>query len=202
MHIAISGNIGSGKTTLTKKLSAHFKWTPLFEPIDQNPYLTDFYQDMQKWAFQLQVHFLGSRFDHIGRIGNVKSPVVQDRSIYEDAYIFALNLFQLGLLNQRDYNNYKLLFDSMIRYVEPPELLVYLKADVKKLLSQIQARGRKYELDISKEYLESLNHLYEQWIHNYSLGKVLVIDVNHKDFVTNNSDFMEVVNGIKEILDQ
>ena len=202
MHIAISGNIGSGKTTLTKKLSAHFKWTPLFEPIDQNPYLEDFYQDMQKWAFHLQVHFLGSRFDHIGRIGKVKSPVVQDRSIYEDAYIFAQNLQQLGLLNQRDYNNYRLLFDSMIRHVEPPELLIYLKADVTKLLSRIQTRGRKYELNISREYLESLNNLYEQWIRGYSLGKVLVIDVNQKDLVSNSSDFLEVVDGIKEILDQ
>lgn len=200
MHIAISGNIGSGKTTLTKKLAAHFNWTPLFEPVDQNPYLSDFYQDMQKWAFHLQVHFLGSRFDHIGRIGNLHTPMVQDRSIYEDAYIFARNLLQMGYLNQRDYNNYKLLFDSMIRHVDPPELLIYLKADVNKLLSQIQSRGRKYELNIANEYLESLNQLYEEWIQGYSLGKVLIIDVNHKDFISQNNDFLEVVDGINEVL--
>ena len=193
MHVAVSGNIGSGKTTLTEKLAKHFQWKPQYESVDDNPYLKDFYRDMKRWAFHLQVYFLNTRFNHIQEIRENKHPVIQDRTIYEDAYIFAANLFHSGMISERDYNSYLELFQSMTKYVKPPDLLIYLKADIPKLVGQIQKRGRDYETLIRIEYLQSLNKYYEEWINNYRLGKLLVVDVNNMDFVESVADFSEIV---------
>lgn len=196
MHIAIAGNIGSGKTTLTEKLANHFGWKYELESVDNNPYLKDFYEDMEKWAFHLQIFFLNSRFNQIKNIRNGKETVIQDRTIYEDAYIFAKNLFNIGKLNQRDYDNYLGVFQSMIRVVEAPDLLIYLKADIPKLVERIQIRGRDYENAIRLDYLQTLNNHYKEWIEGYSLGKLLVIDVNDRDFVKNIEDFAFIVDKV------
>lgn len=195
-HIAICGNIGSGKTTLAEKLSKHYGWTALFESVEHNPYLRDFYQDMTKWAFHLQIFFLNSRFKQVNQIRESKKPTIQDRTIYEDAYIFAANLHQTGYMSERDYESYRDVFESMMQFVQPPDLLIYLKADIPKLVQQIEKRGRDFEYSIRIDYLLSLNARYEEWIGRYNLGKLLIIDVNHMDFVGNPDDFSGVVSRI------
>jgi len=196
MHIAICGNIGSGKTTLAGMLSKHYGWEAEFESVENNPYLADFYEDMHKWAFHLQVYFLNNRFNQIKNIQASENTTIQDRTIYEDAYIFAANLFKSGFLNDRDYSSYLSLFHSMIHHVEAPDLVVYLKADIPKLVSQIQKRGRDYEDAIRLDYLKNLNEHYTEWIDNYALGNLLIIDVNNMDYVANVEDFSEVVSRI------
>ncbi len=199
-HIAICGNIGSGKTTLTEKLSKHHGWLPLYESVDRNPYLRDFYHDMKRWAFQLQIHFLNSRFQQIIDIMESEKPVIQDRTIYEDAYIFAVNLYKRGYISERDYQNYNDVFRSMLRFVQPPDLLIYLKAGIPKLVKQIEKRGFDYENAIHPDYLKSLNEHYEEWIKRYKLGKLLIIDVNCLDFVQNVNDFKFIVDEIDTAL--
>lgn len=195
-HIAISGNIGSGKTVLTEKLAKHYGWHALFESVDKNPYLRDFYYDMPRWAFHLQIYFLNSRFRQVSEIRSSERPTVQDRTIYEDAYIFANNLHKSGYINDRDYQSYLDIFHSMINFVEPPDLLIYLRADIPKLVRQIQKRGRDYEYAMRLDYLKNLNEHYENWIKGYKLGKMLIIDVNQIDFVENIDDFGYIVNKI------
>jgi deoxyadenosine/deoxycytidine kinase len=195
-HIAISGNIGCGKTTLAEKLSKHYGWTPLYESVDHNPYLRDFYNDMTRWAFHLQIYFLNSRFRQINEIrANVKT-TVQDRTIYEDAYIFAANLRKSGHISERDYQSYLDIFNSMISFVRPPDLLIYLKADIPKLVRQIQKRGRDFEDAMRLDYLKNLNQHYEEWIGSYKLGKLLTIDVTDLDFVKHIDDFAYIVSKI------
>ncbi len=196
MHLAVAGNIGSGKTTLTEKLGQHFGWDIEFEAVDNNPYLPDFYADMKRWAFHLQVYFLNSRFNQIQKIQQSKRPTIQDRTIYEDAYIFAANLHKSGFLTQRDYESYLNLFNSMIPHVKPPDLLIYLKADIPKLVGQIEKRGRDYETTMRIDYLKNLNTHYEEWISNYQEGKLLIIDVNEIDFVEKAEDFSFVLDKV------
>jgi deoxyadenosine/deoxycytidine kinase len=196
-HIAICGNIGSGKTTLAEKLSKHYGWIPLYESVDHNPYLRDFYEDMTAWSFHLQRFFLNSRFRQVLQIRENTKPTVQDRTIYEDAYIFAANLHQSGFMNERDYQSYYGIFESMISLVKPPDLLIYLKADVPKLVEQIELRARDYESAIRLDYLRNLNEHYERWIASYALGKLLIIDVNKLDFVNNVEDFADVVGRVE-----
>jgi len=195
-HIAVCGNIGSGKTVLTEKLSKHYGWNPLYESVDDNPYLRDFYQDMTKWAFHVQIYFLNSRFRQVTEIQGSNKPTIQDRTIYEDAYIFAQNLHQSGNMSDRDYQSYLDIFHSMMILVKPPDLLIYLKADIPKLVRQIEKRGRDFEYSIRLDYLRKLNKNYENWISNYKDGKLLIIDVNQIDFVENTDDFSELVNKV------
>lgn len=197
MHLAVSGNIGSGKTTLTEKLAKHYGWKAEFEAVDNNPYLPDFYEDMKRWAFHLQVYFLNSRFNQIKKIQESTIPTIQDRTIYEDAYIFAANLYKSKLLTERDYWNYRSLFDSMISHVKAPDLLIYLKADIPKLVGQIEKRGRSYETAMRIDYLKNLNSHYEDWIGNYKEGKLLIVDVNDLDFVERPEDFSFIVEKIE-----
>lgn len=197
MHLAVSGNIGSGKTTLTEKLAKHYGWKAEFEAVDDNPYLPDFYEDMKRWAFHLQVYFLNSRFNQIKKIQESPIPTIQDRTIYEDAYIFASNLYKSKLLTERDYWNYRSLFDSMISHVKAPDLLIYLKADIPKLVGQIEKRGRSYETAMRIDYLKNLNSHYEDWIGNYKEGKLLIVDVNELDFVERPEDFSFIVEKIE-----
>ncbi|MDN4164015.1 deoxynucleoside kinase [Cytophagales bacterium LB-30] len=196
MHIAVAGNIGSGKTTLTQKLAKHYGWKAELESVEDNPYLQDFYEDMHRWSFHLQVYFLNSRFQQIRAIKESSLTVIQDRTIYEDAYIFAANLYKSGYINPRDYQNYLGIFHSIVGTVKAPDLLIYLKADIPKLVSQIQKRGRTYEDAIRIDYLKNLNAHYEEWISGYHQGKLLVIDVNDLDFVKNVEDFAQIVNKI------
>lgn len=195
-HIAICGNIGSGKTTLAEKLAKQYGWTALYESVDTNPYLRDFYGDMTRWAFHLQIYFLNTRFKQVNQIRNTTRTVVQDRTIYEDAYIFAANLHKAGHINDRDYQSYLDIFHSMIDFVAAPDLLIYLKADIPKLVQQIEKRGRDFEYSIRLDYLKNLNEHYEQWIASYKLGKLLIIDVNKLDFVEDIDDFALVVSKI------
>lgn len=188
MHIAIAGNIGAGKTTLTQLLAKNFNWKPQFEDVDQNPYLDDFYNNMEKWAFNLQIYFLGSRFRQIKEIRDSGLDIIQDRTIHEDAYIFASNLHDMGLLMTRDYENYLTVFNLMNSFVQAPDLLIYLRATIPTLVKQIQMRGREYESTISIEYLSRLNEKYEEWIKTYQEGKLLIIDVDNLDFVNNRED--------------
>ncbi len=197
MHLAVSGNIGSGKTTLTEKLAKHYGWSAEFEAVDDNPYLPDFYEDMKRWSFHLQVYFLNSRFNQIKKVQESTISTIQDRTIYEDAYIFAANLYKSNLLSERDYANYKSLFDSMIAHVKAPDLLIYLKADIPKLVGQIEKRGRSYETAMRIDYLKNLNSHYEEWIAGYKEGKLLIIDVNNLDFVERPSDFSFIVEKIE-----
>ncbi len=197
MHIAIVGNIGAGKTTLAQKLSQHFKWDLFLEAVDNNPYLKDFYEDMPRWAFHLQIFFLNSRFQQVKQINMSDRPIIQDRTIYEDAYIFAHNLHQSGLMSQRDYDNYLGIFQSIISMVKPPDLMIYLKADLPKLIGQIEKRGRDYEDNIRLDYLRHLNEHYESWMKTYDLGKLLIIDVNKLDFVANPEDMGFIINKIQ-----
>lgn len=196
MHVAIAGNIGSGKTTLAKKLGKHYNWDVQLESVEDNPYLADFYADMHRWSFHLQVYFLNSRFRQVARIRASDGGTIQDRTIYEDAYIFAANLFKSEFITERDYHNYLELFKSMIDHVTPPDLLIYLKADIPKLVGNIQTRGRDYEELIRIEYLKNLNQHYEDWIGNYTLGKLLVIDVNNMDFVKSIEDYAYILEKV------
>lgn len=196
MHIAVSGNIGSGKTTLTEKLAKHYGWKAEFEAVENNPYLADFYEDMKRWSFHLQVYFLNSRFNQINKIRQSAESVIQDRTIYEDAYIFAANLHKSNLISQRDYDNYLNLFHSMIEFVQAPDLLIYLKADIPKLVGQIEKRGRDYENAIRIDYLKNLNSHYEDWISGYNKGKLLIVDVNDMDFVAYPEHFSEIVEKV------
>jgi len=197
MHLAVSGNIGSGKTTLTEKLAKHYGWRAEFESVDQNPYLPDFYEDMKRWAFHLQVYFLNSRYNQVRKIQESPISTIQDRTIYEDAYIFAANLYKSKLMTERDYLNYKSLFDSMISHVKAPDLLIYLKADIPKLVGQIEKRGRSYETAMRIDYLKNLNSHYEEWIAEYQEGKLLIVDVNDLDFVERSEDFSFIVEKIE-----
>lgn len=195
-HIAISGNIGSGKTTLTSLLAKHYKWEAHFEDADENPYLNDFYEDMQRWSFSLQVYFLNSRFNQVLDIRKSEKTVIQDRTIYEDAKIFAPNLHDMGLMPTRDFENYQSLFKLMSSLVQPPDLLIYLRAEVPKLVEKIQSRGRDYENTIRLDYLTRLNERYEAWISEYNLGKLMIVDVNNTDFINNPKDLSTVIDQI------
>ena len=185
MHIAVAGNIGSGKTTLTNLLSKHFKWEAHFEDVDDNPYLFDFYDDMQRWSFNLQIYFLNSRFEQILNIRNSGKSYIQDRTIYEDASIFAPNLHAMGLMTTRDFNNYISLFELMSKFINPPDLMIYLRGSVPALVNQIQKRGRDYENTIRLDYLKRLNERYEAWISQYEGGKLLIIDIDDINFAEN-----------------
>lgn len=196
MHIAIAGNIGAGKTTLTRLLAKHYRWTPQFEDVVDNPYLDDFYNEMERWSFNLQVYFLNSRFRQLLEIRNSKKSIIQDRTIYEDAFIFAPNLHAMGLLTNRDFHNYRSLFDLMESVVDAPDLMIYLRSSIPNLVSQIHKRGREYENSISIDYLSRLNERYEAWIHDYSKGKLLIIDVDNINFVDNPEDLGEIINKI------
>lgn len=196
-HIAVAGNIGSGKTTLAEKLARHYNWIPLYESVEHNPYLRDFYSDMTRWAFHLQIYFLNSRFNQVRTIRESEKTIIQDRTIYEDAYIFAANLHRSGHINDRDYQSYLDIFHSMIHFVQPPDLLIYLKADIPKLVQQIARRNRDFEYNIKLEYLKTLNEHYEAWIGNYKAGKLLVIDANNLDFVERIEDFSLIVNKVE-----
>lgn len=196
MHIAIAGNIGAGKTSLTKLLAKHFKWNPLYEEVLENPYLEDFYNSMDRWSFNLQVYFLNTRFRQILDIRASGKTTIQDRSIYEDAYIFAPNLHSMGLMTNRDFENYRSLFDLMENVVEGPDLLIYLKSSIPNLVSQIHKRGREYESSISIDYLSKLNDRYEDWIKGYNKGKLLIIDVDNLNFVDNPEDLGDIITKI------
>ncbi|MDX1828729.1 MAG: deoxynucleoside kinase [Lutibacter sp.] len=196
MHVAIAGNIGAGKTTLTKLLSKHYKWDPHYESVDENPYLDDFYGAMERWSFNLQVYFLNSRFRQILEIRESGKNIIQDRTIYEDARIFAPNLHAMGLMPNRDFNNYESLFELMERLVTPPDLLIYLRASIPTLVGQIHKRGRDYENSISIDYLSRLNERYEAWITKYKKGKLLIIDVDNLDFVDNPEDLGSIIDKI------
>lgn len=201
MHIAIVGNIGAGKTTLTQMLGAHYKWDVMYEAVEGNPYLASFYEDMERWAFNLQIYFLNSRFAQVQQIRSTTyATIIQDRTIYEDAFIFARNLYDSGVMPQRDYDTYLLLFNSIINTVSQPDLLIYLKADIPKLVSQIKKRGRDFESDISVEYLESLNKYYEDFAKNYEHGRLIEIDVNNMDFANNPADFTQITNKLDKEL--
>lgn len=189
MHIAITGNIGAGKTTLTNMLAKHYGWEAQFEAVDGNPYLEDFYADMNRWSFALQIYFLGSRFEQIKEIQRSTKSIIQDRTIYEDAYIFAENLYDMGLLSQRDFDNYFSIFRLMKDFVKAPDLLIYLRSDVPNLVKKIYKRGRNYETSISIDYLSKLNQKYENWIQGYQEGKLLIIEVDDLDFVEHPEDF-------------
>jgi deoxyadenosine/deoxycytidine kinase len=182
MHIAIAGNIGSGKTTLTRLLAKHFGWKPQYEDVENNPYLHSFYEDMQRWSFNLQVYFLNSRFRQVVEIRQSGKNVIQDRTIYEDAHIFAPNLHTMNLMSTRDFENYSSLFELMSSFLQPPDLMIYLRASVSTLVEQIQKRGREYEESIRLDYLKLLNSRYEAWIEKYALGKLLIINVDNTDF--------------------
>lgn len=196
MHLAIAGNIGSGKTTLTNLLSSHYSWDAHFEDVDENPYLNDFYNDMQRWSFNLQIYFLNSRFNQIQDIRQSGKNVIQDRTIYEDAYIFAPNLHAMGLMTTRDFENYYSLFSLMDTFITPPDLLIYLRASVPALVNQIQQRGREYEEAIRLDYLKRLNERYEAWISTYDKGKLLIIDVDNNNFHTDREDLGKIISGI------
>jgi deoxyadenosine/deoxycytidine kinase len=196
MHIAIAGNIGAGKTSLTRLLSKHYKWEAHFEDVDDNPYLDDFYHSMERWSFNLQIYFLNSRFRQILEIRKLGKKTIQDRTIYEDAFIFAPNLHAMGLMSNRDYTNYKLLFDLMEGLVGAPDLLIYLRSSIPNLVGQIHKRGRDYENSISIDYLSRLNERYEAWVTTYTKGKLLIIDVDDIDFVNNPEDLGNIINRI------
>jgi len=200
MHIAVAGNIGSGKTTLTGLLAKHYGWEAHYENADNNPYLDDFYSDMQHWSFNLQIYFLNERYRQIQEIRNSGLTVVQDRTIYEDAHIFAANLHSMGLMSMRDYTTYRSLFDKMITFIQPPDLLIYLRASVPTLVWQIQKRGRPYESGIRLDYLAKLNERYEDWICQYTLGKLLIVDVDVIHFDETSEDLRTIINRIDALL--
>lgn len=195
-HIAITGNIGAGKTTLTAKLSKHYNWKAQFEDAEDNPYLNDFYHDMRRWSFNLQVYFLNSRYAQLIKIKDGDDTIVQDRTIYEDAYIFAPNLYEMGLMEQRDFNNYFSLFKSMLSQIDPPDLTIYLQASIPTLVSHIHDRGRDYEGSMSLDYLRNLNDRYENWIKNYDDGNKLIVNIDNLDLKNKPEDFSKVLNLI------
>ncbi len=196
MHVAVAGNIGAGKTTLTKLLAKHYKWESQLEDVVDNPYLDDFYNQMERWSFNLQVYFLNSRFRQVLQIRKSGKEIIQDRTIYEDAHIFAPNLHAMGLMTNRDFENYKTLFDLMESLVQGPDLLIYLRSSIPNLVEQIHKRGREYENSISIDYLSRLNERYEAWIHGYDKGNLLIIDVDELDFVANPEDLGSIINKI------
>lgn len=198
VFVSIAGNIGSGKSSLTNLIAKEFDWKPYYEKVNDNPYLKDFYADMNRWSFNLQVYFLSHRFKTHKEILNKKKSVIQDRSIYEDVEIFALNLYRMGKMNKRDYENYKKLFMEMSSFLKPPDLLIYLRSSLPKLIKQIKLRGRDFEQNIDTGYLEKLNESYEEWIGNYSLGKCLIVENEKLDFVNNENDFSRIIKLIKE----
>ncbi|PKP51772.1 MAG: deoxynucleoside kinase [Bacteroidetes bacterium HGW-Bacteroidetes-12] len=196
MIIAIAGNIGSGKTTLTKLLAKHYKWEPHFEDVDDNPYLNDFYNDMQRWSFNLQVYYMTSRISKIQEIRKGKKTVIQDRTLYEDAYIFAPNLHSMGLMTTRDFETYFSLFKLQETFITPPDLLIYLRASVPTLVNQIQKRGRDYEESIRLDYLKRLNERYEAWVSTYDQGKILIIDVDSNNFSEKAEDLGKIIQNV------
>jgi len=198
-YIAVAGNIGAGKSSLTSLLGKNFGWETYYESVDDNPYLSDFYEDMRRWSFNLQIYFLSSRFKHQKILMGLESSLIQDRTIYEDVEIFAKNLHDMGLMSDRDYQNYCALFDEMASYLKAPDLLIYLRADVPTLVKQIQQRGREYENTIRIEYLERLNRLYEDWIESYEHEK-LVIDTDDIDFVNNPEDLGKILSLVEQRL--
>lgn len=195
-HVAIAGNIGAGKTTLTEMLSKHYKWIPQFEDVDQNPYLYDFYDDMPRWSFNLQIYFLNSRLNQLLEISKGTETVIQDRTIYEDAYIFAPNLHEMGLMSKRDFENYFDFFQNLRQMVNPPDLLIYLQASVPTLVGQIQKRGREYEENIRLDYLKKLNEFYNKWIEGYKEGPLLIINVDQNKFAESDESFGEIISKI------
>lgn len=196
MHIAVAGNIGSGKTTLTELLSKHYKWEPQYEDVEENPYLDDFYNEMQRWSFNLQIYFLNSRFKQVVDIRQSGKNVIQDRTIYEDAFIFAPNLHAMGLLTTRDFNNYINLFKLMQDFLQPPDLMIYLRSSISTLVEQIQKRGRPYENNIRLDYLNRLNERYEAWINGYDKGKLLIINVDQNKFPEQPEHLGEIIGKI------
>ena len=196
MHFAIAGNIGAGKTTLTELLAKHYGWQPHFEDVADNPYLDDFYANMERWSFNLQVYFLNSRFRQIIDFRQSEKDIIQDRTIYEDAFIFAPNLHRMGLLSSRDFQNYQSLFALMETFIQPPDLLIYLRSSISNLVKQIQKRGREYENSISIDYLNKLNERYEEWISTYDKGKLLIINVDDIDFVQDKEDLGIIIDKI------
>ena len=195
-HIAVAGNIGAGKTTLTEMLSKHYRWIPYFEDVDQNPYLFDFYEDMPRWSFNLQIFFLNRRLTQLQEIAKGTETVIQDRTIYEDAHIFAPNLHEMGLMTRRDFDNYFDFFSTLRRMVQPPDLLIYLQASVPTLVGQIQKRGREYEENIRLDYLKKLNEYYNKWIEGYKEGPLMVVNVDNLKFVENEEDFGAIIRRI------
>ena len=195
-HIAIAGNIGAGKTTLTELLSRHYKWIPQFEDVDHNPYLYDFYEDMPRWSFNLQIYFLNNRLNQLLEIQKGNETVIQDRTIYEDAHIFAPNLHEMGLMSKRDFENYFRFFETLRQMVNPPDLLIYLQASVPTLVGQIQRRGREYEENIRLDYLKRLNEFYNKWIESYKEGPLLVIDIDKNNFADNEEHLGEIIQKI------
>jgi len=195
-HIAVAGNIGAGKTTLTELLSKHYKWIPHFEDVDHNPYLMDFYEDMPRWSFNLQIYFLNSRLQQLVEIQKGTETVIQDRTIYEDANIFAPNLHEMGLMSKRDFDNYYLFFQTLKGMIQPPDLLIYLKASVPTLVGQIQKRGREYEENIRLDYLKRLNEYYNKWIENYKEGSLLIIDVDKNKFPENEEHLGDIIRKV------
>lgn len=195
MHIAIAGNIGSGKTTLTKMLAKHYNWSPLFEPVDFNPYLEDFYQDMNRWSFNLQIYFLNKRFKDVVAIGRSSDTIIQDRTIFEDARIFAPNLHKMGMMSERDFQNYTDLFDLMMSLVQLPDLMIYIKSSIPTLVSHIEKRGRDFEKTMRIDYLQGLNELYEQWIDSYK-GRLIIIEGDELQFESNPNHFRQITERI------
>lgn len=196
LHVAIAGNIGSGKTTLTGLLSKHYGWESHYEDVDGNPYINDFYAEMQRWSFNMQIYYLNNRFNQVLEIREGKKGVIQDRTIYEDAYIFAPNLHSMGLMTTRDFETYFSLFNLLDKFVQPPDVLVYLRASVPRLVSQIQSRGREYEEAIRLDYLKRLNERYEAWISTYDKGKLLIIDVDNNNFRDDPEDLGAIIRKI------
>ncbi|TAF65697.1 MAG: deoxynucleoside kinase [Cytophagales bacterium] len=197
-HIAVAGNIGAGKTTLAQRLAGHFGWEVSFESVEDNPYLADFYEDMPRWAFHLQIYFLNNRFAQVQQVRLGSVPTIQDRTIYEDAHIFARNLVESGLMPTRDYENYWKVYSSMLQYVHAPDLLIYLRADVEKLQNQIRKRGREFEQTIPAQYLLDLNKCYEDWISQYKESTLLVIEMSQLDFVNNEKDWLFILESIEQ----
>jgi len=196
MQVSVAGNIGAGKTSLTELLAKHYKWDANFEEVIDNPYLDDFYNHMERWSFNLQIYFLKSRFSQILQNKKSNKTVIQDRTIYEDAFIFAPNLHSMGLMNQRDFQNYRSLFELMESTVSPPDLLIYVRSSIPNLVSKIHKRGREYENSISLDYLSRLNERYEAWVSTYDKGELLIIDVDNIDFVNNKEDLKSIIKEV------
>jgi len=202
LFVAVAGNIGAGKSSLSQLLGEHFKWKPYVESVDDNPYISDFYADMSRWSFHMQIYFLTHRFKRQKEIIESSESVIQDRSVYEDAEIFARNLYNIGKMTERDYINYISLFHVMMEYIKPPDLIIYLRANVDTLMKQISKRGRNFEQGIPRSYLEQLNKLYEDWIARYKLGPLLIIESDDLDFVGNPADLNYILARVKYRLPQ